>query len=605
MKLKSFTYILVASVMMLFYACSPDQYDLGTKDVTPDDLVEGLAYTVTHDTNNPNIVYLESKMGASYTALWEHPQGRSQKQKITLNIAFPGTYEVKFGVQTRGGVVYGEPTTFTIKDFYAEFVSNELWRLLSGGVGNSKTWYLDLDENGLSRYFVGPLFFYGTDDSWETVTNGVTLPDGSDSWNWDADWPGNSWMMAAADFGSMTFDLMDGANVVVEHKTISSRATEKGTYMLDVNDHTMKMTDASPLHDIDRDGVVIDWGDLKILSLTENTLQLAALRDAELSGEGACLLVYNFISQEYYENWVPGEEEAPEITLPDDWRDYVEPKTNLVTTYVLSDETPFDWCNLDGSTKKISNISPAGGIEDITLVMNSGTGEYKITDISGTEHTGKYTLSNDGIYTFNEALPEITLSSDGRAVFKSNADKTLRIMSYETSDLNGGLTDLWLASKEYDDQGNLYQYMGYHFVVKTGGDAPKSYKTTLNFFDVNWDTLEADPIFISGDGDYTLEIKGSNDSPYGVYLDMYKILKDNPNIDIVIKDIKVDGTSIDFDDEMIDRVEGDDPTTARRYILNPWGANADDAPKYMFNSSLTVTITVKMDTGNPFITEDE
>ena len=127
----------------------------------------------------------------------------------------------------------------------------------------------------------------------------------------------------------------------------------------------------------------------------------------------------------------------------------------------------------------------------------------------------------------------------------------------------------------------------------------------MNFFDVNWDTLEADPIFISGDGDYTLEIKGSNDSPYGVYLDMYKILKDNPNIDIVIKDIKVDGTSIDFDDEMIDRVEGDDPTTARRYILNPWGANADDAPKYMFNSSLTVTITVKMDTGNPFITEDE
>ena len=605
MKLKSFTYILVASVMMLFYACSPDQYDLGTKDVTPDDLVEGLAYTVTHDTNNPNIVYLESKMGASYTALWEHPQGRSQKQKITLNIAFPGTYEVKFGVQTRGGVVYGEPTTFTIKDFYAEFVSNELWRLLSGGVGNSKTWYLDLDENGLSRYFVGPLFFYGTDDSWETVTNGVTLPDGSDSWNWDADWPGNSWMMAAADFGSMTFDLMDGANVVVEHKTISSRATEKGTYMLDVNDHTMKMTDASPLHDIDRDGVVIDWGDLKILSLTENTLQLAALRDAELSGEGACLLVYNFISQEYYENWVPGEEEAPEITLPDDWRDYVEPKTNLVTTYVLSDETPFDWCNLDGSTKNISNISPAGGIEDITLVMNSGTGEYKITDISGTEHTGKYTLSNDGIYTFNEALPEITLSSDGRTVFKSNADKTLRIMSYETSDLNGGLTDLWLASKEYDDQGNLYQYMGYHFVVKTGGDAPKSYKTTLNFFDVNWHALEADPRFISGDGDYTLEIKGSNDSPYGVYLDMYKILKDNPNIDIVIKDIKVDGTSIDFDDEMIDRVEGDDPTTARRYILNPWGANADDAPKYMFNSSLTVTITVKMDTGNPFITEDE
>jgi hypothetical protein len=48
------------------------------------------------------------------------------------------------------------------------------------------------------------------------------------------------------------------------------------------------------------------------MSLTENTLQLAVLRDPELSGEGACLLVYNFISKEYYDNWTPGEQEEPE-----------------------------------------------------------------------------------------------------------------------------------------------------------------------------------------------------------------------------------------------------------------------------------------------------
>jgi len=41
-------------------------------------------------------------------------------------------------------------------------VDNILWTLLSGGVDKEKTWYLDLDAEGVSRYFAGPLYFYGT-----------------------------------------------------------------------------------------------------------------------------------------------------------------------------------------------------------------------------------------------------------------------------------------------------------------------------------------------------------------------------------------------------------------------------------------------------------
>ena len=80
MRLKSSIYLFIASVVMLFFACTPEQYDLDAKDVTTDDLVEGLAYTITHDPINPNIVYLESKMGNHYTALWEHPR-RVRKRK--------------------------------------------------------------------------------------------------------------------------------------------------------------------------------------------------------------------------------------------------------------------------------------------------------------------------------------------------------------------------------------------------------------------------------------------------------------------------------------------------------------------------------------------
>ena len=86
---------------------------------------------------------------------------------------------------------------------------------------------------------------------------------------------------------------------------------------------------------------------------------------------------------------------------------------------------------------------------------------------------------------------------------------------------------------------------------------------------------------------------------------MAKILKDHPNCDIVVTDIKVDGQSIAFNDADIDRGYGDTykpaDACARRYILNPWGPTAGNASKFVFSKSLSVTINVKMDTGSPFI----
>ncbi len=591
MRLKSSIYLFVASILMLFSACTPEQYDLGAKDVTPDDLVEGLAYTITHDPVNPNIVYLESKMGNNYTALWEHPQGRSQEKKVTLQIPFDGVYTVRFGVQTRGGVVYGEPATFTIQDFYAGFVTNELWTLLTGGVGASKMWIPDNGKYGLAP---GELSYAD--------------PGGTVEWNnWSPNWePAAGFTMAAGDNpiweSSMTFDLINGANVSIDDRSSGGVGQKKGSFMLNTDAHTITFTDVDLLHTAGWSKMTSNWKkDLKILTLTENQLRIGILRQKDTSGEDPWWIIWNFVNKEYADNYeAPAQEIFP--TLPEDWRDYVEPKTNLVITYKLSDDKPFDWCNLDGSQKGITNIAARSGVEEVTLVLNSGTGDYSLTDLSGVEHKGKYSLNNEGIYTFSETLPEIELSADGRAIFKSNPDRTLRIMSYETSDFTGGLTDLWLASKELDDQGNLYQYMGYHFVAQTAG-AVKSYKATMHFFDTGWTFTVSEPLFIAGDGDYTFVIPGASSAPYGLYLDIQKILKENPNMDVAIKDIKVDGASISFDDTVIDRGIGDDDTTARRYILNPWGATAGDAPKYVFSSTIAVTVTVKMDNGTPFIVE--
>jgi hypothetical protein len=340
---------------------------------------------------------------------------------------------------------------------------------------------------------------------------------------------------------------------------------------------------------------------LSILNLTENQLRIGIMREEATSGEGPWWIVWNFASKEYADSYeAPAQEIFP--TLPEEWRDYVEPKTNLVTTYILSDDTPFDWCNFDGSLKGIGNISPLAGIEDITLVLHSGTGDYTLTDIDGTEYTGKYTLNSDGIYTFSDALPEIVLSSDGRAVFKTNADRTLRIMSYETSDYTGAVTDLWLGSKEIDDQGNLYQYMGYHFAVHVEGGV-KLYKGELAVFDPDFVFLYSDAVFVSSEGSYTFTVNGSSDNVYGIYLDVNKLLKDYPNCDMTVTDIKVDGEAIEFDDEAITRTTGDGETAtiARRYIVNPWGTTAGDASNYNFSSSLAVTVYIEFDVGEPVL----
>lgn len=314
MKLK-YIYSFIASVMLLFTACTPTDFSLGEVDVKPADLVEGIAFTITHDSQNPNIIYLENKMPERYQALWEHPQGRSLDNKITLKIPFAGEYEVKFGVETRGGYVMGEAAKFTVDEMCAEFISDPMWEMVSGGAGESKTWVLDLDVAGTSRRFLGPMYFFSADYCWDNLHNAgggnyldsdpwdgksaiVPAPDGA--WTWLADWPGNSWMCKAADFGTMKFDLIGGANVVTDQVAYGLGKTT-GTYMLDTEAHTIKFSNAWPLCVSERNSEMQDKAPARvfnILYLSDDFMQLM------IPASGTCL---NFISKEFKDNWVPGE----------------------------------------------------------------------------------------------------------------------------------------------------------------------------------------------------------------------------------------------------------------------------------------------------------
>lgn len=457
-------------------ACVPEEYELGAVDVTAEELVQGIAFSVTQDSEDPNTIYLKNLM-TGYTPLWEHPQGRCQDDEVTLKIAFKGEYTIKFGVQTRGGYVYGEPYVLNLTTDNLSYVDDPMWNMLTGGKGKSKTWKLDIDADGSHRYFPGPLYFYGTDDWWGTF-NGEAATDYNgdgniDSWNWQADWAGNgSWMFSstgAMDYGSMTFDLIDGAHVVVED--LAAGRTQNGTFLLDTEKYILTMSDAGILHDPGRDAIVTQWGNARVLNLTEDLLQLGVIRDND-PNEGPCLLVYNYVSQKLWDNPPAVEEPAKpsEPVLPEGWQDIVGTISQTAIEWKLSDQNPLDWCNMDGTRMNgwqtpgeyadwLGTPDPAV-YEGFSLTMDSADNSYKVVIPDGTEVEGTYTLDEKGVYTFDNGIPSFTLV--GWASFATTAENQLRIMEIVTK--NGIISEMWVGAKDPAKE----EYMGYHLVANVG-----------------------------------------------------------------------------------------------------------------------------------------
>jgi len=462
-------------LIVVFAACQPEEYELGAILSKSD-----LKFSITQDPSNPNLVTLESQTPGA-APLWQTPMGRSTRMKDEVKIPFAGKYAFVYGVTSAGGYVQADTFYLDITTNNLSYVNDPLWTLLTGGVDKEKTWLLDLNAEGVSKYFGGPLYFFGTEDSWTTVEmlkKEISYDDIkkelgiSDAWNWSPTYKGNEWLMSVGNYGTMTFSLKGNAKVTVDHKMLGR--TETGTFFLDAAAKTLKMTDAGPLHDSNRDKVVIDWGALKVLSLTENTLQLAALRDPALSGEGACLLVYNFISKEYSDNWVPGDVPDPEPTLPSGWKDDISKNVTYAIKWGLSPETPFNWCKLDGSFmnawNKVAdypdwtgfNATIPANYEGFSLTLNSEDNTAEFVAPDGTSQSGTYELDEKGIYTFSGVKPSFNICS--WVNLNTTADNQWRIMQVEKN-AAGMVTGMWVGARDAAKP----EYMAFHLVPKTSG----------------------------------------------------------------------------------------------------------------------------------------
>lgn len=457
MRLKSFFSIL-AGAALIFSACSPEEYEMGAKTYVSDDLVEGIAYTVTPDANDPNTIHLTSLIKGA-TPLWVTPSGPSQKTTLDLALPFAGEYSVTFGASTPAGPVYGEPYTFKVETNNFAMLEDPIWANLAGGVGKSRKW-VPIDKNfGIGRCS-GPVMYMSYTDVKNDGSNITDLMIGSANWapNWD---PGiQSWLIPADDpyFQSyITFglDAVKGCTVELHRVAASGTTDATGTFNLNVSDPKRPVISfyggTYSLHNEGFDDVCSNYtNDIKIIECTPYLLQVATMRT---NSEGPWWLVWNFISEEAYNDPSIIPTEDPGLLQPAEVQQPAieDLATKLFTTeingvtyvgnearFLINDEEPYDWTWWNGGSAAWESVvkgqygsswAPVAdaSIADYELVLSSTADGYKWDD--GT-NAGKLAIE-DGKLKFMDAdgnpveITVLTATGDKRTVEVKGSEFTV------------------------------------------------------------------------------------------------------------------------------------------------------------------------------------
>lgn len=369
-------------LVVLFTACSPNQYELGTI-VSKDEL----KFSIIPDAKDPNLIVLKSST-PGVTPQWITPLGRSTQVQDTVRIAFPGKYKFVYGALSAGGFVQADTLTLNITTTNLSYVNDPLWTLLCGGAGKEKTWVYDLNAQGVSKFFSGPAGFAGD----ETVA----------PWTYFPTYVGNEWLGAAGDYGTMTFSLKGGPYLTVNHLLYPSGLLENGTYFLDVPTKKLTFTNVTPLNNGFGD---VDYTKGVIYSITENSMQIGFHNKVKPE-----LCVLNFTTKEFSDNWV-----APVVSK-------VEPinksftKNDLVGTwkYALVAQNWINWApsgqgasfgnNWFTRENMITALVSWGG--SASTFTNNDPNTY-VFNTDGTCNlngiTNTYTVAN-GVITFDKPL---------------------------------------------------------------------------------------------------------------------------------------------------------------------------------------------------------
>ncbi|THU41206.1 hypothetical protein FAM09_03580 [Niastella caeni] len=272
-------FIFIASITVL--SCKKKDYSLGSLPDKSEINME-VKQDLTVDAGG-NTVYLINHTN-QVMPVWDYGTGKSNRRIDTIRYAFKGDYIIKRTAVSGAGLVELDSVIVHVTKDNLNYVNDPLWVLISGGPGNQKTWALDLDANGVSKTFDGPLIFGGHDLGWGLQ---CMKPNGN-CWTWAPKWVDNQWLCPKGDYGTMTFSLKGGPFVTVDQKMITNSGTFSGTYYLDKDAKTVSFSGATPLN-IGWDQV---WTKGTLISLTETSMQIAFKHPTKDEVE-----IYNYIAK--------------------------------------------------------------------------------------------------------------------------------------------------------------------------------------------------------------------------------------------------------------------------------------------------------------------
>ena len=466
--------LLAAMVMFLVAACSPDDFSFGKKTYSPEDLVEGKAYTVTIE---GNVVKLESKI-SDCTPLWVTPNGRSQEKSLSVELPFAGEYEVTFGVETPGGVVYGDPCKITLAQNDFSLLSDDKWFLLADkdyktgdelpsaetlAAGISKKWYPCDASYGIGQCS-GPVMYispydpdgdgagYTAEDEANGTYKDITFGTGNWKPNWD---PGfQSWLIPDDDpymDSYMTFS-MDAKNGCVAtmyrgesgKKGSSTGVNMVGKFNMNLTDKTkplISFTDCYAMHNTGFDAVCANYTqDIQIVELTPYVLQMVTKRT---NSEGNWYICWNFVSEDVIKTHgacIPKADQdliqKVKPTLPK----FENIHTDLFTTEIngdkyvgnkmtfnLNSETPYDFLWWNGSPNATAWESVTGGKYNSTwapALADKDIDNFELTIAK--KSSGGYTFEcgdvdgdveiTDNTMTFSKAISVFAVTGDKRTI---------------------------------------------------------------------------------------------------------------------------------------------------------------------------------------------
>jgi hypothetical protein len=437
----------------------------------------------------------------------------------------------------------------------------------------NQTWYIDLDADGKSYLWDGPMYFYGSDDSWTTVSNGDTVS--GDSWCWAPAWGDiSSWIgFSAQEFGSMTF----AADGTVKVQNLATGKSYEGTYTVNEKDRTVTLKNAEVLH-VPGDYTNVSTN-LRILSLTDQKLQIAIVRS---DGQ---LLSQNYISGEQKEF-------------------YSKPVYSVSFC---------DWDGQNGWPTTTELVALAAG-ETHTIAINEAmaAGNVVVLDFKG--------LRNDYPHAFI-TLDKVTL--DGKAV-KFDANK----LKYGDLENNGNyrieLFNCWGAGTAQDSPFggtdsnseaalacNSKIELTYTIVNLKDEDSANGLVAGLTVCDSNWNSSWPDasaPLYFNGgisDTQQSIKVSGSRANGMIYLVELKEALKKYPNLQLRLDEVLVDGKAVSFDANKILYGELEAGTNNYRIELfncygntgasgaSPWSdTDGSIVPSLGFNNSFEVKYTV-------------